>query len=72
MRKYKRVYVEITKRCNLNCSFCVKENSEQKDLSLSDFKMIADQLPELTSTVYYHILGEPLLHPELDEMLKYV
>ena len=71
MRKYKRVYVEITKRCNLNCSFCVKENSEQKDLSLSDFKMIADQLPELTSTVYYHILGEPLLHPELDEMLKY-
>ena len=71
MRKYKRVYVEITKRCNLNCSFCVKEENNQPDLTLSDFRMIADQLPELTSTLYYHILGEPLLHPQLDEMLKY-
>ncbi len=70
--RYRRAYIEITSACNLDCSFCVHRGVHRGNLPFEDFKMIADQLPELTDTVYYHVLGEPLLHPDLDRMMEYV
>ena len=28
MKKYKKVYIEITNRCNLSCDFCIKNKKE--------------------------------------------
>ena len=64
----KRVYLEITDECNLNCPFC----SYPKGHSFMNYKDIEDhirQIKEYCRYLYLHILGEPLLHPDLDEIL---
>jgi len=43
----------------------------QRDLSLKEFIMICDQLPELERTAL-HGIGEPLLHAELPKMIQYL
>lgn len=40
-------------------------------MTLGEFKYIADSLVGVTKYIYFHILGEPLTHPELSEMIKY-
>jgi radical SAM protein with 4Fe4S-binding SPASM domain len=43
----------------------------QRDLSLKEFIMICDQLPELERTAL-HGIGEPLLNEELPNMIQYL
>ena len=65
----KRVYLEITNSCNLNCPFCT--NSKGNDfLSLSQIDDYLSQIKPYCSYIYLHILGEPLLHPQFDKILK--
>ena len=64
----KRVYLEITDSCNLNCSFC----TYPKGHSFMPFQFIEDYLKQIKpfcDYVYLHILGEPLLHPDLEKIL---
>ncbi len=72
MRKFKNVYVEITKACNLKCTFCPSKNNISKEyLSFDNFKHIIDQIKDYTEGIYLHILGEPLLHKELFKFIEY-
>lgn len=70
MKKYKKVYIEITNRCNLSCDFCIKNNKTIKDISLEEFKEILEKLKPLTNYLYFHILGEPLIHPKINELIN--
>jgi len=36
---------------------------------VDEFKMIVDKIRPFTNYIYLHVLGEPLLHPQLDEIL---
>ncbi len=65
----KRVYLEITNACNLNCSFCTYEKGNSC-LSLKEIDSYTSQIRPLSSYIYLHILGEPLLHPDFDAILK--
>ena len=38
--KFKKIYIEITNKCNLNCSFCSKDKRELKSISVKDFEKI--------------------------------
>lgn len=67
---YKKVYIEITNNCNLNCSFCPHNKREQKFISCDQFKTIMDKLKCYTEYLYFHVLGEPLLHPNINELIK--
>ena len=67
---YSRVYVEITNICNMNCSFCHGHKRPPKRLELQEFTHILDQLTGQTEYIYYHLMGEPLTHPELPLFLK--
>ena len=40
MKKFKKIYIEITNICNLNCSFCSKVEKERRMLSTTEFKEI--------------------------------
>lgn len=40
-------------------------------MSKTEFECVAKKLVGLTSYVYLHLLGEPLLHPELIQMIKF-
>jgi len=67
----KRIYLEITNACNLNCSFCHNEKGD-RFLSFVDFCKYVDQIKPICNYIYLHVLGEPLLHPNLEQMLNYL
>jgi MoaA/NifB/PqqE/SkfB family radical SAM enzyme len=64
-----RFFLEITNRCDFDCQFCASGISQRPrgDLDPSLAFSVIDQLRELGfgETIYFHVLGEPLLHPEV-------
>lgn len=67
--RFKKVYVEITNRCNFNCSYCCSSVREKRFVSPEDFSAILFSIKPYTDYIYLHVLGEPLLHPQLDILL---
>ena len=61
----KKAYVEITNRCNLACSFCPKTKRATRTMSAQEFDLVLSRLEGYVQYVYLHVMGEPLLHPEL-------
>ena len=66
----KKAYVEITNVCNLSCSFCPGTKREGRFMSPEEFERIAAGLVGHTKFLYFHLMGEPLLHPELPRLLS--
>ena len=66
---FKRVYVEITNVCNLSCVFCPGTERAKRFLSPAEFRLMAEKLRGYTRYLYFHVMGEPLLHPQLPELL---
>ena len=67
---YARVYVEITNICNRSCSFCPGTSRPPRRMSLAEFDTITDRLRGVTEYIYYHVMGEPLTHPELPDFIR--
>lgn len=67
---YSRVYVEITNLCNMNCSFCHGHGRPTGKMTREEFSRILQQLRGKTDYIYYHLMGEPLTHPELPAFLE--
>ena len=61
----KKAYVEITNRCNLACSFCPKTRRAPRTMPAAEFDLVLSRLEGCVQYVYLHVMGEPLLHPEL-------
>lgn len=68
---YKKIYIEITNDCNLSCLFCIKNKRKKKYITLDEFKIILDKIENHTKYIYLHILGEPLIHPLINEFINY-
>lgn len=66
---FKKIYVEITNACNLHCPFCIGNKRKLEFLSLDQFRFLLDQLYPFTHYLYFHVMGEPLLHPKINEMI---
>lgn len=66
---YKKVYLEVTNNCNLNCSFCIKNNRDKKFIDIEEYKIILLKLSGYTKYLYFHVSGEPLLHPNIVELI---
>ena len=69
MKKYKKIYIEITNICNLACSFCSVDNRVKETMSIDRFEEVMKKIDDYTDYVYLHVKGEPLLHPMLKEIL---
>ena len=69
---YKKVYIEITNNCNLSCDFCIKNTRKNKFMNINDFEIILNKLKEHTNYLYFHVLGEPLIHPKINPSLTLV
>lgn len=67
---YSRAYVEITNICNMSCSFCHGHKREPRRMTADEFSRVLDQLKGQTEYVYYHLMGEPLTHPDLPLFLR--
>ena len=67
---FKKIYVEITNVCNFNCSFCLKGKRENRFMTLDEFSIIAKKISKYTDLIALHVKGEPLLHPNLKDILE--
>ncbi len=67
---FDRVYVEIGNICNMKCSFCAGTKRAPRQMSVEEFEDVCKKLVGHTENLYFHVMGEPLLHPELDSLLK--
>lgn len=67
---FERIYVEIGNVCNLHCSFCPTVKRKPRQLTTSEFAHICEKIKAHTSYIYLHVMGEPLLHRELDSFLS--
>ncbi|AUN99382.1 radical SAM/SPASM domain-containing protein [Bacteriovorax stolpii] len=71
MNKFKRVYIEISNICNLQCSFCPVVERDKKIMPADMFKSIINNVAPHTEQVCLHLMGEPLAHPEFETIIKY-
>lgn len=69
MKRFDKIYIEITNICNLKCKFCKENNREKEFMKLEDFKTIISKIKDYTNLIALHVKGEPLLHPKLKEIL---
>lgn len=67
---FKKIYIEITNVCNLKCKFCPETTRQKKFMSVEEFEKIISRIYTYTNLVCLHIKGEPLLHNELENILK--
>ncbi|NLD36389.1 MAG: radical SAM protein [Desulfatiglans sp.] len=66
-------WLEITRRCDLNCSYCYQKSDPESNKTLFQIEqeLIATLGLRKTDTVFI-TGGEPLLHPDLDAIVKMV
>jgi len=57
------------RRCNLACAYCNEYDDYSKPVPLEVMVRRLDRLAELGTTIITLSGGEPLLHPELDEII---
>ena len=69
MKKFNKIYVEITNRCNLNCSFCRNTKRMKKDMSLDEFTKVLEKIKDYTNIIYLHVKGEPFLNKNIIDMI---
>ncbi|MDD3048698.1 MAG: radical SAM/SPASM domain-containing protein [Bacilli bacterium] len=66
---FKKIYIEITNICNLNCSFCPSNDRDKEFMSIDNFEHILKQIKGHTEYICLHVMGEPLMHPNLEQLL---
>lgn len=69
--RFAKVYIEISNICNLSCSFCPGTVRKKRQMTFPEFKTVLNKLKGYTEYLYFHLLGEPLLHPDFERFLTY-
>lgn len=68
-KKFSKINIEISNICNLQCSFCPEVIRTKQLMDLNLFEDIIQQVANLTELVCFHLMGDPLVHPKLTEMV---
>lgn len=63
--------LEITTRCNFDCSYCAGRHMPQLDMSFADFQKHISEANEIDA-VMLHGEGESTLHADFEKMLNYL
>lgn len=71
-KKFDRVFIEITNACNLACSFCCANKRPRGFMPKELFEKVIEQSAPLVTEAVFHVLGEPLLHPQLAYFIEHV
>ena len=69
MKRFNKIYLEISNICNLRCSFCPGTKRPRKALTEEEFAFLLPKLRPWTDFLYFHLMGEPLCHPKLETFL---
>jgi len=65
-----KAFLEITNVCNLSCSFCPGTTRTAHFMTELEFRRAAEELRGFAQYLYFHLMGEPLLHPLLETFLN--
>ena len=60
------------RRCNLSCKYCNEYDDFSKPIALDVMERRVDDLARLGTTIVTLSGGEPLLHPQLDEIIAHM
>jgi MoaA/NifB/PqqE/SkfB family radical SAM enzyme len=66
------VHMIPTRRCNLACTYCNEYDDHSSPAPIETLKKRVDHLAKLGSAIITQSGGEPLLHPDLDELIAHV
>ena len=67
--RFSKIYLEISNLCNLSCAFCPGTRRPKKALTEGEFSELLPKIRPFTDFLYFHLMGEPLLHPKLETFL---
>jgi radical SAM protein with 4Fe4S-binding SPASM domain len=67
---FQKVHVEISNVCNLQCSFCPEVVREKGFMSPDLFRRVLEQVAPHAEQVAFHLMGDPLVHPKLEELVR--
>ena len=68
-KKFKKINIEISNICNLQCTFCPEVVREKKIMGVELFTKIIGEVAPLTDEVCFHLMGEPLAHSKFGEFI---
>ena len=60
------------RRCNLACGYCNEYDHTSKPVPLDIIKRRIDKLGELGTSIVTISGGEPMMHPELDDIIRHI
>jgi MoaA/NifB/PqqE/SkfB family radical SAM enzyme len=60
------------RRCNLACTYCNEYDAVSAPVPLDEMRRRIDRLADLGTTIITVSGGEPMLHPELDEIIRHI
>ena len=64
------VHIIPIRRCNLSCTYCNEFDDFSKPVPLDEMFRRIDKLGEMGTAIVTISGGEPLLHPDLDEVIR--
>lgn len=70
MKRFRKIYLEISNVCNLRCSFCPGTKRSPKIMQPDEFRSLMPKIQPYTDFLYFHLMGEPLCHPHLAQYLR--
>ena len=70
MKRFNKIYLEISNLCNLSCAFCPGTKRKKHAMTVEEFSSLLPKLRSFTDYLYFHLMGEPLLHPHLGKFLE--
>lgn len=69
MKRFRKIYLEISNICNLKCAFCPGTKRRKHAMTEEEFRALLPKLQPWTDFLYFHLMGEPLCHPQLYSFL---
>ena len=69
MKRFNKIYLEISNICNLRCAFCPGTRRQPRSMSEEEFSALLPKLRPWSDFLYFHLMGEPLCHPQLERFL---
>lgn len=66
------VHIIPMRRCNLDCGYCNEYDEVSKPVPLEEMKRRLDLLADMGTSMITISGGEPLLHPELEEVIRHM
>lgn len=67
--RFRKIYLEISNVCNLHCSFCHGTRRAPRVMTKEELSVILPKIRPYTDYLYFHLMGEPLCHPQLGDFL---